>query len=171
MARPLQRTSPSGFRSWGIGEERPSLMSVSSSTTPTPTSRRSGNGSSRRTREPPSGPMTAAFAPENRTSGSQSSPSFSEPPSNRAWKGTRGVRSTFAKGRGSTKLPSSNSSAPRWRLTPQRALNGQPRRNKPGSQGYDVRTAFATEGATTLHEGGPTILGWIILPKTLGVRD
>ena len=36
----------------------------------------------------------------------------------------------------------SNSSAPRWRPTPQRALNGQPRRSKPGSQGYDVRTAF-----------------------------
>jgi hypothetical protein len=37
MARPLQPTSPSGFRSWGIGEERPSLMSVSLSTIPTPT--------------------------------------------------------------------------------------------------------------------------------------
>ncbi len=41
---PLQRTSPSGFKSWGIGEERPSLMSVSPSTMPTQTSRRSGNG-------------------------------------------------------------------------------------------------------------------------------
>jgi hypothetical protein len=33
---------------------------------------------------------------------------------------------TSAKGRRSTKLPSSNSPAPRWRLTLQRSLNGRP---------------------------------------------
>jgi hypothetical protein len=47
---------------------------------------------------------------------------------NSSLEGTRGVQSTSAKGRRSTKLPSSNSSAPRWRPTPQRALNGQARR-------------------------------------------
>jgi hypothetical protein len=31
MAWPLRRTSPSGLKSWGIGEERPWLISVSSS--------------------------------------------------------------------------------------------------------------------------------------------
>src|SRR5277367_2735938 len=41
-----------------------------------------------------------------------------------------GVRSTSAKGRRSTKLPLSNSSAPRWRPTPQRAPKGQPGRSK-----------------------------------------
>jgi hypothetical protein len=53
-----------------------------------------------------------------------------------AWKGTRGVRSTSAKARRSTKLPSSNLFAPRWRPTLQRARNGQPRRSKPGSQSH-----------------------------------
>jgi len=56
------------MQSWGIGGERPSLMSVGSSTTPTPTSRRSGNGRSQNPPEPPSGPMTASFARGNRTS-------------------------------------------------------------------------------------------------------
>jgi hypothetical protein len=49
-------------------------------------------------------------------------------------------------GRRSTKLPSGNSSALRWRPTPQRALNGQPRRSKRGSQGMTYERPFATEG-------------------------
>jgi hypothetical protein len=52
---------------------------------------------------------------------------------NSSLEGKTRVRSTCAKGRRSTKLPSSNSFAPRWRPTPQRALNGQSRRSKPGS--------------------------------------
>ena len=49
----LPRTSPSGFKIWGTGEARPSLISVSSSTMPTLTSRRSGNGKRQPTRGVP----------------------------------------------------------------------------------------------------------------------
>ncbi len=52
-----------------------------------------------------------------------------------ASKGTCGVRSTSAKGRRSTKLPSGNSFAPRWRPTPQRSPNGQPKEVSPAVAG------------------------------------
>ena len=66
-ATPLQRASPTGSRSWETGEGRPSLMSASSSTTPIPPSRRSGNGRRPPRPEPPSGRMTASSAPGNPT--------------------------------------------------------------------------------------------------------
>jgi len=128
----------------GIGVARPSQLFVSSSTMPTPASRRSGNGRSPRRPAPPFGPMTASSAQGNRTCRLSSLPSLAEPPSTTrrsssipAWRGTRGVPSTSAKGMVSTKLPSSNSLAPQWRPIPQHALNGQPKRSKPGSQGVD----------------------------------
>src|SRR5271154_4139942 len=162
MTRPRRRKSPNGLKTSAIGEERPSLVSVSSSTTPTPASRKSGNGW-----EPPSFPMTVSSAPANPTSRSSSSPSLAEPRSRirknssiPAWKETCGAPSTSAKGTKSTMPPSGNSSAPQSRPIPQRAANDHPAKSKPRCPKYDKPRSAMYAGRdeygrrTSLESGG-----------------